>query len=80
MTEPDSLCFSSKALQHHERRLDLLGAAVRPLGLPRHHHLQETARLHFTTLPLAAVCATLSYTITVLLPVFETHNALQFPR
>ncbi|TNM88307.1 hypothetical protein fugu_004561 [Takifugu bimaculatus] len=25
------------------------------LHLPRHHHLQETARLHFTTLPLAAV-------------------------
>lgn len=52
---------SSPALQHHDHHLDLHGSGVGAGGLPRHHHLQETARLHFTTLPIAAVCGTLSY-------------------
>lgn len=51
---------SSSALQHHDHHLDLHGPADRPRRLPGHRHLQETARLHFTTLPIAAVCATLS--------------------
>lgn len=54
--------FSSHALQHHDHHLDLHGPGVRPGHLSGHHHLQETARLHFTTLPIAAVCGTLSYT------------------
>lgn len=76
-----SSAFSPKALQHHQRRLDLHGAGVRPPRLPRHRHLQETARLHFTTLPLAAVCGTLSYALSVslcvMLPVIHTQNALR---
>lgn len=60
-----SSASSSKALRHRERRVDLRGAAVRPPRLPRHRRLQETARLHFTTLPLAAVCGTLSYVLSV---------------
>lgn len=52
---------SSSALQHHDHHLDLHGAGVWPGRLPGRHHLQETARLHFTTLPVAAVCGTLSY-------------------
>lgn len=54
--------YSSSALQHHDHHLDLHGPGVRPGHLSGHHHLQETARLHFTTLPIAAVCGTLSYT------------------
>lgn len=53
---------SSTALQHHDNHMDLHGPGVRPCDLSGHHHLQETARLHFTTLPIAAVCGTLSYT------------------
>lgn len=55
------LC-SSSTLQYHDNYMDLHGPGVRPGHLSGHHHLQETARLHFTTLPIAAVCGTLSYT------------------
>lgn len=51
---------SPTAPQHHDHHLDLHGPAVRRGHLLGHLHLQETARLHFTTLPVAAVCGTLS--------------------
>lgn len=61
------LC-SSFALQHHDHHLDLHGPGVWSGHLSGHHHLQETARLHFTTLPISAVCGTLSYTTLTTMP------------
>lgn len=61
------LC-SSFALQHHDHHLDLHGPGVWSGHLSGHHHLQETARLHFTTLPISAVCGTISYTTLTTMP------------